>query len=177
MELTPSERAALDEIRFGFFGASCRVPDFEMRPLTKNEYRAKRAKLNALKNVWNALDLDTQWYLVGRLNAMWTDDAEDLLPDINPVVDALLEDMGKPSGAPEQLPGLSRATALLWAAWCERQLGGDVPIGSAAITAIGAEISSLYRIDATEAERRVRNALRGLEKDGSLPRRGTTRRD
>lgn len=177
MELTVSQRAALDDIRFEFLGATCRASDFEMRPLTKTEFRAKRDKLNSLKKIWNALDRDTQWYLVSGLHAMWTDDAVDRLPDITPVVEALLEDMKKPSGAPEQLPGLRRATALLWTAWCEQQLGGDVPIDSAAITAIGSELSSLYRISATEAERRVRNALRDLEKDGSLARRGTTRRD
>lgn len=177
MELTASQRATLEDIRIEFLGATCRAPDFEMRPPSKTEFRAKRDKLKSLKKIWNALDRDTQWYLVCGLNAMWTDDVEDRLPDITPVVEALLEDMERASGAPEQLPGFRRATSLLWAAWCEQELGGDVPIGSAAVTAIGSELSSLYQIDPTEAQRRARNALRDLEKDGSLVRRGTTRRD
>lgn len=177
MELTASERATLDAIRLEFQGARYRPSDWETRPRTKAEYRAKRDKLEALKKAWAALDRDTQWHLVCGLNAMWTDEAEDHLPEIAPVVDRLLEDMKKPSGAPEQLPGLRRATALLWSAWCVRQLGGEVPIGSAAIAEIGATISPLFEIDATEAERRVRHALRDMEKEGSLPRRATTRRD
>lgn len=108
---------------------------------------------------------------------MWTDEAEDLLPHIEPVDDGLLKDMKKPSGTPEQLAGLRRATALLWSAWCRTQLGGDVPIGRAAVMEISAAITSLFEVDVTEAERRVRHALRDMEKDGSLPRRGTTRRD
>jgi len=177
VELTASEREALDAIRLGFLGARYPPPDGVMRPPTKAEYRAKRDKLDALKKAWGALDRDTQWHLVCCLNAMWTDEAEDLLPEIGPVVDGILEDMKKPTGAPEQLAGLRAATALLWSAWCESQLGGDVPFGRAAVTEIGAAVSSLFEIDATEAERRVGHALRAMEKDGSLPRRGTTRRD
>lgn len=177
MELTASEREALAAIRLGFDGERYRPAEWETRPPTKTEYRAKRDKLDALKKVWGALDRDTQWYLVCGLHAMWIDEAEDLLPEIAPVVDGLLEDMKKPNGAPEQLLGLRDATALLWSAWCATQLGGDVPIGRAAVTEIGAVISSLFEIDATEAERRVRHALRDMEKAGSLPRRGTTRRD
>ena len=177
MELTASEQEALNAIRLEFDGVRYRPADFETRPRTKAEYRAKRDKLDALKKAWGALDRDTQWYLVCGLNAMWTDDAEDLLPNIAPVVDEILEDMKKPSGAPEQLTGLRLATALLWSVWCERQLGGDVTIGRAAVTEIGAAISSVFEIDAMEAKRRVGHALRNMEKEGSLPRRGTTRRD
>lgn len=154
-----------------------RPADWDMRPSTKAAYRGKRDKLHALKKVWTALDRETQWHLVSGLNAMWTDEVEDFLPDLSPVVDALLEEMKKPNGAPEQLTGLRQATALLWSAWCGRQLGGDVPIGREAITEIGVAVSSLFEIDADEAERRVRHALRDMEKDGSLPRRGTARRD
>lgn len=177
MELTPSQRAALDAIRLEFDGERYRPPDWQTRPSTKAEYRVKRDKLDALKRAWGALDEDTQWHLVCGLNAMWTDEAEDRLPDVAPVVDGLLEGMAKPSGAPEQLVGLRRATALLWSAWCDRQLGGDVPIGSAAVAEIGAVVSSLFDIGAAESERRVRHVLRSMEKDGSLPRRGTTRRE
>ncbi|CAN5521195.1 hypothetical protein BH09PSE4_BH09PSE4_04340 [soil metagenome] len=177
MELTAPEREALDAIRLEIYGARYRPADWEIRPPTKAEYRAKRDRLDALKKAWGMLDRDTQWHLVSGLNAMWSGDAEDRLPEIASVVDRLLEDMKKPSGAPEQLVGLGRATALIWSAWCARQLGGDVPIGRAAVTEIGAAISSLFGIDAADAERRVRHALRDMEKDGSLPRRGTTRRD
>lgn len=176
MELTNSQIAALDDIRFEFLGASCRAPDFNMRPSTKAEFRGKRDKLKSLMRIWSALDLDTQWYLVCGLNAMWTDDVEDLLPDITPVVESLLEQMEKPSGAPEQLLGIRRAVALLWTAWCEQQPGGNVPIGRVAIVAIGSVLTSVYGIDAPEAERRVRHTLRDLEKGGFLERRGTTRR-
>jgi hypothetical protein len=177
VELNDSERAALDAIRLEFDGARYRPADWEVRPSTKDEYRVKRDKLGALKRAWAALDQDTQWHLVCGLNAMWVDEAKDQLPDIAPIVDGLLKDMAQPSGAPEQLVGLRRATALLWSAWCERQLVGDVPIGSAAVAEIGAAVSSLFDIDAAEAERRVRHALRSMEKDGRLPRRGTTRRE
>lgn len=177
MELTESERAALEYIRLEFYGACYRSSDSPLRPRAKAEYRAKRDKLEALKRAWSALDQNTQWHLVCGLNAMWMDDVVDYLPDIAPIVDSLLDDMKQPSGAPEQIVGLRRATAVLWSAWCARQLGGDVPIGRAALTEIGTAVSSLFEIDPVEAERRVRHALREMEKDGSLPRRGTTRRD
>lgn len=177
MELTVEEGAALEAIRLEFLGARFRPVDFEMRPPTKAEYRAKRDKLVMLKNAWRALDRDTQWHLVCGLNAMWTDEIEDFLPDLGPVIDWVLDEMKKPSGAPEQILGLRRATSLLWSAWCARQLGGNVPISSASISEIAAEVSTLFSITVTEAERRVRHALRDMEKDGSLPRRGTTIRD
>jgi hypothetical protein len=177
VELTVEDREKLVAIQFGFYGAHSRPADMEMRPPTKAEYRTKRGRLSALKKAWAALDQATQWRLVCGLNAMWTDEAEDHLPDVGPVVDGLLDEMRKSNGAPEEFVGLRRATALLWSVWCKNQLGGHVPIGSDVIAEIGAEVSALFRIPACDAERRVENALRDLEKDGSLPRRGTTRCD
>lgn len=177
VELTAAERAALDAIRLEFDGARLLPDSWETRPREKAQYRAKRDRLDALKKAWAALDQDTQWHLVCGLNAMWTGAAADHLPDVAPVVDGLLERMKKSSGAPEQLVGLRRAAALLWSAWCRVQLGGIVPIDGAAVAEIGAAISALYEIPAAEAERRVRHSLREMEKDGTLPRRGTMRRD
>lgn len=177
MELTIAERAALDEIRLEFDGARYRPDDWEMRPTAKVEYRAKREKLKALKRAWGALDHETQWYLVCGLNAMWTGVADDHLPDVAPVVDGLLQEMTKPSGKPEEVVGLRRATVVLWSAWCAGQLGGAVPIGSAAVAEIGAAVSALFEIPVSEAQRRVEHSLREMEKNGTLPRRGTTRRD
>jgi hypothetical protein len=177
VELTDSERAVLEAIRFEFDGVRYRAADFELRPPTKAAYRAKRDKLDALKKAWIELDENTQWHLVSGLNAMWTGEAEDHRPAIAPVVDALLEMMTKSNGAPEKFVGLRRATALLWSSWCSVQLGGAVPIGREAVGAIGAEISALFDIPVPEAERCVNHALRDMEKDGSLPRRRTTKRD
>lgn len=177
VELTDSERAVLDDIRLEYDGTRYRSSDSQPRPLAKADYRLKRDKLEALKRAWSVLDQNTQWHLVCLVKAMWSDEIEDHLPNIAPIVDSLLDDMKQPSGAPEQLVGLRRATAVLWSAWCARQLGGTVPIGRAAVTEIAKVVSSLFEIDAAEAERRVRHALRDMEKDGSLPRRGTTRRE
>jgi len=177
VELTAAEHDALEAIRFEFDCTRHRPADWEMRPSTKPEYHAKRDRLDAIKKAWEALDHDTQWHLISGVVAMWADEANDQLPDVAPIVDGLLEEMKKPTGAPEQLVGVRRATLLFWSAWCRGQLGGDVPIGSAAIAEIGAALGALYGIPSFEAERRARNSLRKMEKEGILPRRATTRRE
>ncbi|WP_147414306.1 hypothetical protein [Sphingomonas gilva] len=148
--------------------------DMDLRPRDKGEYRKLQAKLHALKKAWSALDDDVQWHLVCGVNTMFKDEADDHLPNIAPLVDALIDEMKKPTGAPIQIDGLSPVVEFLWSVRCRQELGGYVPL-EPAIEPIAAEVSRTFLLSQEEARRRVGHMLRRLEKQGWLPRRPTAR--
>lgn len=167
LTLTDAQRAELAAIRSqGEGDAYARAA----RPATKEGYRDARRRLQTLRDAWELVDHDTRLHLLVTVGRMWDDD-DAPLPDLAPVIDELLGGMELPGHRPEDVPGLGRATVLLWAAWCAGRPGGEVAIDRDARRAIGAEVAELFGIPIPEAERRVVAVLRSLDKRCELPRR------
>lgn len=166
MELTIGQRQELTAIRLEGQGAAYRR---DTRPMSKEAYRDKRKRLQALRAAWDAIDHDTRVQMLIAIARMWSDETP--LPDLAPVIDDIMDGMELPDHRPEDIPGLGRATFLLWSAWCAGRPGGEVAIDREAREAIGAEVAALFGTTTPEAERRVTNVLRALDKNCELPAR------
>jgi len=176
MDLTGEQREALVAIR------ERALPEWESRhyqlharPKGKKPYDDWQRTLDTLANAWRKIDSQTQMHLLVTIVAEWTDDDHPSVPDLARIIEEMKATVVLPSGQRE-LPGLREAILYLWGLWCAQQLYGDVPV-SPAVRPISLPVSEAYGLSEADARRVVYHKLRGLEKEGWLPRRPTAREE
>jgi hypothetical protein len=176
MKITSAVRTQLDHIELQFDGVRCRSEEWKSRPIGKDAYRAKRRKLKAFSKAWRDLDEQSQWDIAGGIREQLEDCADSRPPDASRVIDRLLWQMEKPTGAPESFYGFGEAVLLLWNTWCEDRPAW-VAIDNDACSAIAAELAMIFGIDQADACIRVRAWLNDRDqKKGDLPHRDKGRK-
>jgi hypothetical protein len=176
MELTDDQRAELAAIRERAVPAwNQQQYQLDARPEGKQRLDGWQAKLDALASAWRKLDGETQQQLLVTIVREWTDDDHPGVPDLARIIEEMKAGVVLPSGQRE-LPGFRAAVLYLWDLWCRTQLGGDVEVAPA-VRPLAALIASTYGLSEADAQRRVGHKLRGLAKDGWLPRRPTAREE
>lgn len=171
MELSDEARARLASIKLAHEYSTHRPKEFNTRPKTDALYEQKKRKIAALRKAWASLDEDTRWDVVGGIKLMW-DDAESAvgeLPDIEPLLNRLLEEMKKAPHGPEHIEGFNEATMILWGAWVASNHGDGVPYGAemsiaAGAAAISERLAAIFDITPAEAEKRAKTTLHSREK-------------
>lgn len=177
MELTDNQRAELGRITLRLYERD--TPDLSERGRAAIDARKhKRERLRQLREAWAALDAETQQDVIGHVLREWDEYAHDRpLSDVGRIAGLLEKAMTRPENRAEEHPGLIEATKFLWRAWATDR-PGRVPIDRAAVTAIAAELATLFRVARGESERRVTTILREWDKrpDSDMPGRASGNR-
>ena len=166
MELTPEQRAELEAIQLGSDARGFPQSDGERRPAARAAYKAKVRTLEAFNKAWRALDEDTQWDIACGIRAMWEEEGGQP-PDATRVIESLLQRMSKSNGAPEEHPGLKDATLILWQATSD-DWGSQKRYDKPRQAEIAAKLAVIFDMPPAEAERRARNAVDTLRKEGRI---------